>query len=1082
MEEPSVAVHSLVGLAMANSTIAHYALRCTLPIIPSQLIWPFIAGMILGGPSLTLFFASYVMLLTFDALVVPRWFGWCEDRPPVDRMSTAVVTIALNVTPLIFMGLLQFSAAKKVDSIRHGISKSTLLLLRDMWTPFHDLLGHIDELIESSEIHATRTLGGGPSTSKALEDALSVAQGCTLSIEAVLENVTGSAPKDLGLTVDPQHLVLASHISLSALTVRVRAILDGALRAKRQVGHLDWDFELSPRSLFENAVVHIDATIGDLLQIAMNLTSNASSFSPEGSDVFVHLCLGQRSGNRGGGAFCLILTVEDSGTGIPKETQRVLFASPESGRGRPGATSNGFGIGLGVAADCASRLNASLVCDDAQRTRGALFRVEVPVTFNTGHFLAESPRRINSVNTRVLAPVLIVDGDPLSVNLLNQLLVEAGFEKGQIHRCATCEEALQTQIEWRTAIVDLALPGPDDDSIPLLRMLTGARPTPAVVIATSASLSRPVLGDWRYAGPRLYLPKPIRSDGLASVLRRAERVLHPVDKQSLPSFGQHEYREISPEEQLAITGLWLRVGSSITAGLAVTYAVLIGIGVFVISLLSQVVFYFGMSMPRTLSLVARQTRFPFTAADFPALAFFVGVLIPTFAGNACHTNGYMSLPALFGAWHGRYWWVLVASVATVLVELIWLADSSEVLCVDRFGVSSNPATRFPVELAVSGVLLTVVLFHLASAAKVIRARSSWLHTMSHDIRAPLVGLLAALSDLEEFDSVPREILSSARASSTQLLSTATTHLEIVELSSTPLVARRSRITSVPLLELNQFVCEEVALLLPPELVDFRFPAPDAEGALRVRRAPLFYVLSKFLSGLPLLHGRGGAAVSLSVSVLSGSLALQARQQFTSGVAMPPGRNARTLFDDEPMFQRALCDVLGGSLSTTARVEDSWRLLLEIPVSLAIPEVSETPTDTLPLAICRDRAVVIVDDNSLQRRILEKALHSNFHVKSVTCFASSDRLLAACGERDFASGTIFFLDLNMPGVQGPLSWGDKLISKDCARDHHYRFIAYTGDVSERTFDQCRTVGFHVSLFKPFTTAELGQAITQALTAD
>jgi signal transduction histidine kinase len=104
-----------------------------------------------------------------------------------------------------------------------------------------------------------------------------------------------------------------------------------------------------------------------LRQALENLLANALKFSPDSTPVAIQLKIEEQDG-----ATCGLITVADSGPGIPRELQKRLFE-----RFARGPDSPGLGLGLYLAQRVADAHGGRLTVDSAPAT-GARFTLAVP--------------------------------------------------------------------------------------------------------------------------------------------------------------------------------------------------------------------------------------------------------------------------------------------------------------------------------------------------------------------------------------------------------------------------------------------------------------------------------------------------------------------------------------------------------------------------------------------------------------------------------------------------------------------------------------------------------------------------------
>ncbi|MFP2907529.1 ATP-binding protein [Pyxidicoccus sp. 3LFB2] len=115
--------------------------------------------------------------------------------------------------------------------------------------------------------------------------------------------------------------------------------------------------------------VLVQADRGRLSQVLTNLLENALKYSPLGGEVRVTLT------HSGGDA---VITVADSGIGIPKEEQAHLFERFFRARNAPVSGFGGLGLGLYICRDIIER-HGGHIWVESELGRGSVFHVSLPV-------------------------------------------------------------------------------------------------------------------------------------------------------------------------------------------------------------------------------------------------------------------------------------------------------------------------------------------------------------------------------------------------------------------------------------------------------------------------------------------------------------------------------------------------------------------------------------------------------------------------------------------------------------------------------------------------------------------------------
>ena len=185
-------------------------------------------------------------------------------------------------------------------------------------------------------------------------------------------------------------------------------------------------------------------------QIAENLISNALKFTDRGS-VTVHVDLDDG---------LLIFSVRDTGRGIGREEKERIFE--EFVRLRSAQGVDGFGLGLSIV-DRLVKLLGGTISLESRLGEGSRFIVSVPVgaADDAG---AEQPRAEPLTDVRAGLRVLLVDDDPLQLDMTAAMCRRAGIET---ESCAYPEYAGRIVAESRFDLVltDIQMPSADGFSV-----------------------------------------------------------------------------------------------------------------------------------------------------------------------------------------------------------------------------------------------------------------------------------------------------------------------------------------------------------------------------------------------------------------------------------------------------------------------------------------------------------------------------------------------------------------------------------------------------------------------------------------
>ncbi len=244
----------------------------------------------------------------------------------------------------------------------------------------------------------------------------------------------------------------------------------------------------------------VDTVVVDELkfkQVVLNLLSNAVKFTPDGGSVSVRA---YRVGTD------LMVTVTDTGVGVPPEDRERIFESfQQGGRGAP--KEEGTGLGLTLSRRFVTLMGGRMWLESTQGS-GSTFGFSVPSVLERKDEVA-SPERGG------LPVVVLVDDDRASLDLLSAYLDGSGT---RVLRARDGVEALEQirKVPPVAVVLDIKLPRLDGWKV--LAELKADPATAAIPVVIASVVDDRPRG--LALGADEYLLKPIRRDELVDALRR----------------------------------------------------------------------------------------------------------------------------------------------------------------------------------------------------------------------------------------------------------------------------------------------------------------------------------------------------------------------------------------------------------------------------------------------------------------------------------------------------------------------------------------------------------------------------------
>ncbi|HEY1717877.1 MAG TPA: ATP-binding protein [Verrucomicrobiae bacterium] len=240
-----------------------------------------------------------------------------------------------------------------------------------------------------------------------------------------------------------------------------------------------------------------------LRQILVNLVGNAVKFTDKGGvDVRV-LWEKEQTSSR----ITLIIEVQDTGTGIPKDKLDAIF-KPFVQAGTHGEKEKqGTGLGLSIVKRLTEIMGGTVTVASVPG-EGSAFHLRFPNVSVSARLPApEKLSEAGDVNFNELCPatVLVVDDNETNCQLI------AGMFDGSHHRLvfgASGEEAVKSALETRPDVIllDVRMPGMDGRAaLDKIRMLPGLELTPIIAVTASSLLDEENSLRERFSG---FLRKP----------------------------------------------------------------------------------------------------------------------------------------------------------------------------------------------------------------------------------------------------------------------------------------------------------------------------------------------------------------------------------------------------------------------------------------------------------------------------------------------------------------------------------------------------------------------------------------------
>lgn len=423
-----------------------------------------------------------------------RWVQITERRTP----DGGTVGIRTDITDL---KNAMFDLAAARDEARAAVTAKTKFLARmshELRTPLNSILGFSELLLTDPE----------------------------LSIQAKqrsqLTNLRDSGQHLLDLVNDLLDLTKIESDSLELATRHFA--LQELIKGCTSIVSPDADRKsLKLTCQYDTRLPHF--IVGDptrLRQMVLNFLSNAVKFTPQHGSV----ALSAIKTDDG----CLRIEVHDTGPGIPKESQHLIFRDFVQ-LGDPGTQQvPGTGLGLAITARLARQMGGSIGLD-SEKGRGSIFWIELPLIIGSAEPSSQTNLMPSAAKTESRkARILVVDDVQVNLDVAGALMTRLGHTVDLVLSGRIALERMQEQ-DFDIIFLDLQMPDMDGFEVArTIRNLPGPKGSIPIIALSAAAMPEQVEAS-REAGMDSHLAKPLSFGALTATL---DRFLAPISP-TLPS-------------------------------------------------------------------------------------------------------------------------------------------------------------------------------------------------------------------------------------------------------------------------------------------------------------------------------------------------------------------------------------------------------------------------------------------------------------------------------------------------------------------------------------------------------------------
>jgi signal transduction histidine kinase/CheY-like chemotaxis protein len=484
-DNPSV----IVGVAGITIPLDRFEARPLATLLTNMTITFFVLVLV----AIPLFIAARRLFLSplVTMAKAARTFGETGRAPRLSIQTNDEIqelAEAFNTAAVSRMAFERDLVAERARAEQASRAKSEFLanMSHEIRTPMNGVIGMIDLALDTP-LDAEQK--------QYLDTAASSAESLLSIINDILDFSKIEAGK---LDLDPSEFALADGIAdgLAAL----------ALKADRSGVEMSVEIGSDvPDSLVGD--------LGRLRQIIVNLVGNAIKFTEKG-EVVLRVEAESRSGND----VVLHFAVRDTGIGIPKDKQALIFEAFSQADGSTTRQFGGTGLGLSISSRLVSMMNGRIWVESEPGV-GSVFHFTAAFGIGTKSWATHDSPAVSLDGVKVL----VVDDNGTNRRILHAMLSRWGMRPKLAASGAEALDLLDADNgsdRFGLLLVDAVMPEMDGFSL-IERIRQKAANSNMLILMLSSSSKRDAIMRCRELGVSLYLTKPVRQSELRQAITAA---------------------------------------------------------------------------------------------------------------------------------------------------------------------------------------------------------------------------------------------------------------------------------------------------------------------------------------------------------------------------------------------------------------------------------------------------------------------------------------------------------------------------------------------------------------------------------
>ncbi len=253
--------------------------------------------------------------------------------------------------------------------------------------------------------------------------------------------------------------------------------------------------------------------VGRIRQIVTNLVGNAIKFTEKGH-VLIDISGELSSGSESEKVANIVISVTDTGIGIPEEKLEIIFEKFSQVDGSATRKHEGTGLGLSITKMLVEMMGGEITAE-SQLNQGSTFQISLPLSVEEG-VLKTNPIPNDVTGSRIL----IVDDNEINCRILMEQMQSWQFEATQTSSGMEALTALHRGNvlgqPYDLMIVDYQMPGMDGiEVVNQARQQPGIQHIPIVMLTSVDNAGEQVMRELDIQG---HLVKPARASHLLNAI------------------------------------------------------------------------------------------------------------------------------------------------------------------------------------------------------------------------------------------------------------------------------------------------------------------------------------------------------------------------------------------------------------------------------------------------------------------------------------------------------------------------------------------------------------------------------------